>query len=116
MLPVYMCDGEEHLEAARDNGGFTTVPASTSVAPATSGNNAPSKGKSKGIFAALNESDPESEDEAPTNAHVVTGNFNWINPGSNYKFPCPLQSHDHKIAACPEFLTLTPKDRWFKIP
>ena len=104
------------LEAARDNGGFTVAPVSTSAPPTTSGNTAPSKGKSKGIFTALNLSDPESEDEAPPNIHVVTGNSNWINPGSNYKFPCPLQSHDHEIAACPEFLTLTPKDRWFKIP
>ena len=63
------------LEAARDNGGFTTAPASTSAAPATSGNSAPSKGKSKGILTALNASDPESEDEAPTNAHIVTGNY-----------------------------------------
>ena len=96
---------------------FTTLaPVSTSAAPTTSGNTAPSKGKSKGIFTALNLSDPESEDEAPPNVHIVTGNSTWINPGSNYKFPCPLQSHDHKIAACSEFLTLTPKDRWFKIP
>ena len=32
------------------------------------------KGKSKGIFATLNVSDPESEDEGTTSAHVVTGN------------------------------------------
>ena len=40
----------------------------------------------------------------------------WINQGSNYKFPCPLQSHDHELAECPDFLTLNPKDRWSKIP
>ena len=51
-----------------------------------------------------------------TSAHVITGNSTWIKPGSNYKFPCPLQNHDHKIAACPDLLTLMPKDRWFKIP
>ena len=82
------------LEAARYIGGFTTVPAPTPVAPATSGNNTSSKGKSKGIFAALNVSDPESEDEVLTNAHIVTGNSTWIKPGSSYKFPCPLPSHD----------------------
>ena len=43
-------------------------------------------------------------------------NATWINLGSNYKFPCPLQIHDHEIAECSEFLTLTPKDRWLKIP
>ena len=40
----------------------------------------------------------------------------WINQGSNYNFPCPLQSHDHELAKCPEFLALSPKNRWFKIP
>ena len=40
----------------------------------------------------------------------------WIKPRSTHKFPCPLQNHDHEIAACPDFLTLTPKDRWIKIP
>ena len=51
-----------------------------------------------------------------TSAHVITGNSTWIKPGSTHKFPCPLQNHDHEIAACSDFLTLTPKDRWLKIP
>ena len=40
----------------------------------------------------------------------------WFNLGFKYKFPCPLKSHDHEIAECSEFLTRTPKDRWFIIP
>ena len=40
----------------------------------------------------------------------------WLKQGSSYKFPCPLQFHDHEIAECPDFLTLNPKDPWFKIP
>ena len=104
------------LEAARDNGGFPAAPLSTSAPLTSSGSAAPSKGKSKGIYTALNLSDPESEDDAPSTAHIVTGNSTWINPETNYKFPCPLQSHDYEIAACPDFLTLTPKERWFKIP
>ena len=102
------------LEAAKDNGGFSTVQAPSTTA--NSGSNTSAKGKSKGIFATLNLSDPESEDEGTTSAHVVTGNSTWIKPGSNYKFLCPLQNHDQEIASCPDFLTLTPKDRWFKIP
>ena len=102
------------LEAARDNGGFSTVQA-TSTAP-TGGSSTSARDKSTGVIATLNLSDPESEDEVTTGAHVVTGNSTWIKPGSSYKFPCPLQSHDHEIAACPDFLTLTPKDRWLKIP
>ena len=43
-------------------------------------------------------------------------NATWINPGPNYKFPCPLRTHDHKIAECSEFLTHRSKDRWLKIP
>ena len=33
---------------------------------------------------------------------------------SRYKFPCLLQTHNHELLDCPEFLTLSPKDRWFK--
>ena len=102
------------LEAARDNGGFGTVQA-TSVAP-TGGSSTSAKSKTKGVFTTFDFSDLESEDKGLTSAHVVAGNSNWIKPGSNYKFPCPLQNHDHEIAACPDFLTLTPKDHWFKIP
>ena len=106
----YTCVMEKNiLEAARDNGGFSTVQVPSITT--TSGSNTSVKGKSKGIFATLNVSDPESEDEGTTSAHVVTGNSTWIKPGSNYKFPCPLQNHYHEIAACPDFLTLTPKDR-----
>ena len=49
------------LEAARDNGGFSTVQA-TSTAP-TGGSSTSAKDKSKGVIATLNLSDPESEDE-----------------------------------------------------
>ena len=105
----YFCTMEKNMfEAPRDNGGFTTVQAISNLPtnPPTS-----SKNKAKGVFTTFDHSDPESE-----SAHVVAGHSNWIKPGSNYKFPCPLQNHDHEIAACPEFLTLTSKDRWFKIP
>ena len=51
-----------------------------------------------------------------TSAQVITGNSTWIKLGSTQKFPCPLQNPDHEIAACSDFLTLTPKDRWLKIP
>ena len=100
------------LEAARDNGGFSTVQA-TSLVP-TGGSSTSAKNKAKGVFTTFDHSDPESEDGVSTSAHVVAGNSNWIKPGSNYKFPCPLQNQDYEIAACSEFLTLTPKDCWFR--
>ena len=81
------------LEAARDNGGFSTVQA-TSNRP-TGGGVATSKNKAKGVFTAFDHSDPESEDEVSTNAHTIASYSNWIKPGSQYKFPCPLQNHDH---------------------
>ena len=68
------------------------------------------------MFTTFDHSDPESDDEIATGVHVAAGHSDWIKPGSHHKFPCPLQNHDHEIAACPEFLTLTPKDCWFKIP
>ena len=40
----------------------------------------------------------------------------WINQVSRYKFLCPLLSHDHEISAYPDFLALSPKDRWCKTP
>ena len=74
------------------------------------------KRKPKGIFATLNISDPESEDEVMNCAHMTTGTPVWIKPGSTHKFTCPLPNHNHEIAACSDFLTLTSKDRWLKIP
>ena len=86
---------------------FNTVQA-TSLGP-SSGSNTSVNNKAKGVFTTFDHSDPESEDSVSTSAHIVAGNSNWIKPGSNYKFPFPLQNHDHKIAACSEFLMLTPK-------
>ena len=54
----YTCVMEKNmLEAARDNGGFSTIQA-TSLAP-TGGSSTSAKNKSKGVFATLNLSDPE---------------------------------------------------------
>ena len=102
------------LEAARDNGGFSTVQASP-TAP-TNSSNTSAKSKPKGVFATLNISDPESKDEVTNSAYMITGTSTWVKPGSTYKFPCPLLNHNHEIAACSDFLTLTPKYRWQKIP
>ena len=101
------------LEAARDNGGFSTPqllppPVSTGVVPP--------KGKSKGVFTTFDQSEPESDDDQDTSIHTAAGHSDWSKPGSGYKFPSPLQNHNHEIAACTEFLTLTPKDHWIKIP
>ena len=102
------------LEAARDKGGFSTP--QSLPPPSLSTGRIPQKGKSKGVFTTFDQSDPESDEDPDTGIHTAGGHSDWIKPGSAYKCPCPLQNHDHKIAAFTEFLTLTPKDRWIKIP
>ena len=102
------------LKAARDNGGFSTGQSNPTLPTGTIVTS--SKNISKGFFATFDQSDPDSEDKISTGVHVAAGHSDWIKPGSHHKFPCPLQDHDHEIAACPEFLILTPKDRWNKIP
>ena len=105
----HICVMEKNmLEAARDNGGFSTVQTTPNLP--TGGGAALPKNKAKGVFTTFDFLDPESEDEITFNTHPIAGHSNWIKPGSQYKFPCPLQNHNHEIAACLEFLTLTPKD------
>ena len=111
----YICTMEKNmLEAARDNGGFST-PQSVPP-PSLSTGVTPSKGESKGVFTTFDQSDADSDDDPITGVHTVAGHSDWIKPGSMHKCPCPLQNHDHKIAACTDFLTLTPKDHWIIIP
>ena len=43
-------------------------------------------------------------------------NSTWINPGSNYKFPCPLQSHDHELLSAQSSLLLTQRIPGQKLP
>ena len=102
------------LEAVRDNGGFSTP--QSIPPPSLSTGVIPLKGKSKRVFTTFDQSNPESEDESNSGVQTAAGHSDWIKSGSTYKFPCPLQNHDHEIAACTEFLTLTPKDCWIKIP
>ena len=101
------------LKAARDNGGFSTP--QSAPPPSLSTGVIPLKGKSKGVFTTFDQSDPDSDDDLTTGVHTAAGHSDWIKPGFTHKFPCPLQNHDHEIAACTDFLTLTPKDRWIKI-
>ena len=110
----YICTMEKNmLEAARDNGGFSTP---QSLLPPANTGVIPSKSKSKGVFTNFDQPDPDSDDEQDTGTHTAAGHSDWIKPGSGYKFPCPLQNHNHETAACTEFLTLTPKDCWIKFP
>ena len=102
------------LEAARDNGGFS-IPQSV-LTPSLSAGVNPLKGKSKRVFATFNQSDPDSDEDHITGVHAAAGHSDWIKPGPNHKFPCPLQNYDHEKAACTDFLTLTPNNRWIKIP
>ena len=105
----YICTMEKNmLEATRNNGGFST-PQSVPTPSLSAGVN-PSKGKSKGVFTTFDQSDPDSDDDLITGVHAAAGHSDWIKPRSTHKFPCPLQNHDQEIAACPDFLTLAPKN------
>ena len=111
----YICTMEKNmLEAARDNGGFS-IPQTVPTLSLNTGANS-SKSKSKGVFTTFDQFDPDSDDDSITGVRAGAGHSDWIKLGSTHKFPCTLQNHDHEIAACPDFLTLTPKDRWIKIP
>ena len=84
----YICTMEKNtIEAARDNGGFSTP---QSLLPPATTRVVPSQGKSKGVFTTFDQSEPESDDEQDTGAHTAAGHSDWIKPGSGYKFPCPL--------------------------
>ena len=84
------------LEAARDNGGFSTPQAVPT--PSLNSGVSSSKNKSKGVFITFDQSDPDSDDDPITGVHAAASHSDWIKPGSNHKFP--LQNHDHDIAAC----------------
>ena len=111
MLHVHLHHGEEYV---RDTGGFS-IPQAIST-PSLNPGVSSSKNKSKGVFTTFDHSDPDSDDDPITGVHVAAGHSDWIKPGSNHKLSCSLQNHDHEIAACWDFLTLTPKDPWIKIP
>ena len=68
----YICTMEKNmLEAARDNGGFSTVQATSNLP--TGSSIMSSKNKTKGVFATFDQSDPESEDEVSTGVYVAAG-------------------------------------------
>ena len=93
----YICTMEKNmLEAARDNGGFSTPQAVPT--PSLNTGVSSSKNKSKGVFITFDQSDPDSDDDPITGVHAAASHSDWIKPGSNHKFP--LQNHDHDIAAC----------------
>ena len=74
-----ICTMEKNmLEAARDNGGLSTVQATSNLA--IGGGVTSSKNKTKGVFATFDYSDPESEDKVSTGFHVAAGHSDWIKP------------------------------------
>ena len=75
------------LEAARDNGRFST---SQSSLPLANTEVISSMGKSKGVFATFDQSDLKSDGDQATGAHTAAGHSEWIKPGSTHIFTCPL--------------------------
>ena len=60
-----------HLEAARDNGGFSTP--QLLPPPSLSTGVIPPKGKSKGVFTTFDQSEPESDDDHDTGVNTAAG-------------------------------------------
>ena len=73
------------------------------------------KVKNKGVHSVQKKQrqkgDSSSEEEQEQRVHAV--NKQWHQPG--LKFPCPLTNHKHELSKCPEFLLMSPEDRWNNI-
>ena len=65
------------LEAARDNGGFSTGQPNSN--PPTAGGVTSSKNKPKGVFTIFDHFDPESDDEMITGIHVADSHSDGLN-------------------------------------
>ena len=66
--------------------------------------------KSKSVFT----TSVEREEEYAGSSQIHTANYTppapWYSLGR--KFPCPLETHDHEMAECLEWLTMSPNERW----
>ena len=79
----YICTMEKNmLEAASDNGGFSTVQSKPTLP--TGAGVISSKNKSKGVFTTFDQSDPDSDNEISTGVHVAAGHSDWIKHGSHH--------------------------------
>jgi len=70
------------------------------------------KPKPKTVFISRAEREEGLEDEEVTGIHATTYTppAPWFPPGM--RFPCPLINHNHEMAECKEWLSMSPADRW----
>ena len=70
------------------------------------------KPKPKAVFLSRAEKEGGSDDEGLTGVHATTYTppAPWYPPGM--RFPCPLVNHNHEMAECKEWLSMSPADRW----
>ena len=71
-----------------------------------------SRPKPKSVFISRTEKGGNSDEEDPTGIHTTTYTppAPWYPPGM--RFPCPLVTHNHEMAECKEWLSMSPADRW----
>ena len=71
-----------------------------------------SRSKPKAVFISTTEKDGNSDEDDLREVHTATyvPPAPWYPPGM--KFPCPLTSHNHEMAECKEWLSMTPTERW----
>ena len=70
------------------------------------------KPKPKSVFISRTEKEGSSDEEDATGIHTTTYTppAPWYPPGM--RFPCPLVTHNHEMAECKEWLSMSPADRW----
>ena len=70
------------------------------------------RSKPKSVFISNTEKEGNSDEDDLKEVHTATyvPPAPWYPPGM--KFPCPLSSHNHEMAECKEWLSMTPTERW----
>ena len=71
-----------------------------------------SRNKPKSVFISNTEKEANSDEDDLKEVHTATyvPPAPWYPPGM--RFPCPLSSHNHEMAECKEWLSMTPTERW----
>ena len=71
-----------------------------------------SRNKPKSVFISNTEKEGNSDEDDLKEVHTATyvPPAPWYPPGM--RFPCPLSSHNHEMAECKEWLSMTPTERW----
>ena len=79
------------------------------IVVAYSGMDNKSRGKPKSVFISNTEKDGNSEEDERSPYSNLCPSSTMVPP---MRFPCPLSSHNHEMAECKEWLSMTLTERW----